>query len=80
MQINDFPHDRFEGRDPRCTLTVFIDDTTGKWMALRLVAAETTQAYMQTLRAYLSRHGRPVALPHDAKTVGQSRRRHLELV
>ena len=69
MQIDGSPHNWFEGRGPRCTLIVFIDDATGELMALRFVAAETTQAYMETLQAYLSRHGRPVALYSDKHSV-----------
>ena len=50
------PHDWFEGRGPACTLIVFIDDATTdsssprRLLALRFVAAETTEAYMETLR------------------------------
>jgi hypothetical protein len=30
VQIDDSDHDWFEGRGPKCTLLVYIDDTTGK--------------------------------------------------
>ena len=30
IQIDGSPHDGFEGRGPRCTLIVFIDDATGR--------------------------------------------------
>ena len=50
VQIDGSPHDWFEGRGPRCTLIVFIDDATGELMALRFAPAETTWAYMQTLQ------------------------------
>ena len=69
VQVDGSPHDWFEGRGPRCTLIVFIDDATGELMALRFAAAETTQAYMETLRTYLSRHGRPVALYSDRRSI-----------
>ena len=72
MQVDGSPHDWFEDRGPRCTLIVFIDDATGELMALRFVSAETTQAYMQTLRAYLSRHGRPVALYSDRRSISRA--------
>ena len=71
VQVDGSPHDRFEGRDPRCALIVFIGNATEEWMALRFVVAETTQAYMQTLWTYLNRHGRPVAPPRDARTARQ---------
>jgi len=60
VQIDGSPHDWFEKRVPRCTLLVFIDDATSALLALRFAPAETTQAYMETLREYLSNHGRPV--------------------
>jgi len=69
IQIDGSPHDWFEGRGSRCTLIVFIDDATSELMALRLVPAETTQAYMETLRDYLTQHGRPVALYSDKHSI-----------
>lgn len=69
IQIDGSPHDWFEGRAPRCTLIVFIDDATSRLMALRFAPAETTQAYMETLRLYLGQHGRPVALYSDKHSI-----------
>ena len=69
VQIDGSPHDWFEGRGPRCTLLVFIDDATSELMALRFAPAETTQAYMETLRRYLTRHGRPVAIYSDKHSI-----------
>ena len=60
IQIDGSPHDWFEGRGPKCTLIVFIDDATSALMALRFAPAETTRAYMETLRGYLNDHGRLV--------------------
>jgi len=48
---------------------VFIDDATGQLLALRFVAAETTQGYMQALEQYLNDHGRPVALLLDRHSI-----------
>ncbi|HHH39046.1 MAG TPA: ISNCY family transposase [Sedimenticola sp.] len=69
VQIDGSPHDWFEGRGPRCTLIVFIDDATSELMALHFAPAETTQAYMETLRGYLARHGRPVAFYSDKHSI-----------
>lgn len=69
IQIDGSDHDWFEGRAPRCTLLVFIDDATGELMYLRFVAAETTEAYMEALQIYLARHGLPVALYSDKHSV-----------
>ncbi|MBU2754281.1 helix-turn-helix domain containing protein, partial [Acidithiobacillus sp. CV18-3] len=49
VQIDGSPHDWFEGRGPRRTLIVFIDDATSELLALRFAPAETTQAYLETL-------------------------------
>lgn len=69
VQIDGSPHDWFEGRAAYCTLIVFIDDATGKLLALRFAPTETTQAYMETLAGYLSKHGRPVALYSDKHSI-----------
>jgi len=65
VQIDGSPHAWFEDRGPRCTLIVFIDDATGRLMALRFVPAETTRAYLETLRDYVLTHGRPLAFYSD---------------
>lgn len=69
VQLDGSPHAWFEDRGERCTLIVFIDDATGRLMYLRFVAAETTRAYMQALRVYLGRYGRPVALYSDRHSI-----------
>ena len=69
VQIDGSPHDWFEGRGPCCTLIVFIDDATSKLMVLHFVPAETTWAYLQTLRVYLAKYGRPVALYSDKHSI-----------
>ena len=69
VQLDGSPHAWFEGRGERCTLIVFIDDATGRLLHLRFVPAETTQAYMQALRVYLGRYGRPVALYSDRHSI-----------
>lgn len=69
VQIDGSPHDWFEGRAPKCTLIVFIDDATSQLLDLQFYPAETTQAYMASLRRYLKRYGRPVALYSDRHSV-----------
>ena len=69
IRIDGSPQDWFEGRAPVCTLLVFIDDATGQLMPRRFVAAETTEAYMASLRGYLHDHGRPVAWYSDCHSV-----------
>jgi len=65
IQIDGSPHDWFEGRGPRCTLIVFIDDATGRLTALHFVPAETTRAYLEALRGHVLAHGRPLAFYSD---------------
>ncbi len=65
IQIDGSPHDWFEGRGPRCTLIVFIDDATGRLTALQFAPAETTKAYLDALRAHVRAHGVPLAFYSD---------------
>jgi transposase len=65
IQIDGSPHDWFEGRGPRCTLIVFIDDATGRLTTLRFAPAETTKAYLSALRAHVLAHGVPLAFYSD---------------
>lgn len=72
IQIDGSPHDWFEGRSPRCTLLVFIDDATSELMALRFVPAETTTGYLRTLRTYILAHGLPMCLYSDRHSIFRS--------
>jgi transposase len=65
IQIDGSPHEGFEGRGPRCTLIVFIDDATGRLVQLGFAPSETTAVDMQVLRRPLEQFGRPVALSSD---------------
>jgi len=65
IQIDGSPHDWFEGRGPRCTLIVFIDDATGRLTALRFAPVESCQAYLETLRDQILTHGRPLGFYAD---------------
>jgi hypothetical protein len=69
IQIDGSPHDWFEGRAPRCSLIVFIDDATSKLINLRFVPAETTWAYFRTLRTAIEQYGRPLALYSDKHSI-----------
>jgi len=68
VQADGSEHDWLEGRGPRMTLVVFIDDATSKVVA-RFHPAETTAAYMDVLGRWLRKHGRPVALYTDYDSV-----------
>ena len=53
------------GPGPRCTLLVYIDDATSRLMHLQFVESESTFDYFAATRAYLERHGKPVAFYSD---------------
>ncbi|HYV12610.1 MAG TPA: ISNCY family transposase [Pyrinomonadaceae bacterium] len=65
VQIDGSPHDWFEGRAPKCTLLVFVDDATSRLMYLQFVAAETTFNYFAAVRSYLTAFGKPLAFYSD---------------
>jgi transposase len=65
VQIDGSPHDWFEGRGARCTLIAFIDDATSRVMAACFTPAETSQAYLDGLQAYVRVYGCPAALYSD---------------
>jgi transposase len=65
VQIDGSPHDWFEGRAPACSLLVFIDDATGRLGQLSFVKSESFFSYAQAARAYVERHGKPLAFYSD---------------
>jgi hypothetical protein len=68
-QIDGSPHDWFEGRAPRCSLLVFIDDATGRLLLLRFVNSESTFSYFDAVDLYLRQHGKPKAFYSDKFSV-----------
>ena len=69
VQIDGSEHRWFEDRAAPCTLLVFVDDATSRLMELRFVASESTFAYFEALKAYLGRHGKPVAFYSDKHSI-----------
>jgi len=65
VQIDGCDHHWFEDRGPRCVLLVYVDDATGKLMALRMCESESAFSYFHATRSYLECHGKPVALYSD---------------
>jgi len=59
VQVDGSPHDWFEGRGPRCTLLVFIDDATSKILWLEFATSESYAAVMKATKNYISSCGRP---------------------
>ena len=65
VQIDGSPHDWFEGRAPKYTLLVFVDDATSRLMYLQFVEAETTFNYFAAVRSYITAFGKPLAFYSD---------------
>ena len=59
VQLDGSPHDWFEGRAPKCTLLVFIDDATSQILWLEFVESESLHAVMQAAKNYFTKYGRP---------------------
>ena len=69
VQIDGSHHDWFEGRAAQCCLIAFIDDATGRVLAARFFAQETTQGYFAVLRLAVQRCGVPLALYSDRHAI-----------
>jgi transposase len=65
VQIDGSPYDWFEGRAPKCSLLVFIDDATGKLVQLLFVESESFFSYCQAAQGYFTRCGKPCAFYSD---------------
>jgi hypothetical protein len=65
VQIDGSPHHWFEERGPSCCLIVFIDDATGRLVALHFVEDECTEGYFQCVRQHLAAYGKPIAYYSD---------------
>lgn len=69
VQIDGSDHAWFEGRGPKCTLLVYIDDATSQLGELWFVPEETTFAYFAATRHYVERYGKPVAFYSDKHSI-----------
>jgi len=65
IQIDGSDYDWFEGRGPRCTLLVYVDDATGKLVELWFVPHESFFGYCEASRHYFERYGLPEAFYSD---------------
>jgi transposase len=69
VQIDGCEHAWFEDRGPKCTLLVYVDDATSRLMELQFVVSESAFDYFTSTRAYLERHGKPVAFYSDKASI-----------
>nr|WP_284504603.1 ISNCY family transposase [Caballeronia sp. ATUFL_M1_KS5A] len=72
IQIDGCEHRWFEERAPQCTLLVYVDDATSRLMQLHFTQTESTFSYFEATRAYLERHGKPIAFYSDRASVFRS--------
>ena len=69
IQIDGSAHDWFEGRRGKCCLLGFIDDATSKIMHLKFVEVESTRGYLQSLREYIEKYGKPECCYSDRHSI-----------
>ncbi|EKD23204.1 MAG: putative transposase protein [uncultured bacterium] len=69
VQLDGSPHDWFEGRAPKCTLIVFIDDATSQILHLEFVKSESFKGVAGATKNYMSKFGRPLAFYVDFGSV-----------
>jgi hypothetical protein len=73
-QLDGSDHDWFEGRGPRCVLLLYIDDATSRILYGEFVTVENTLILLRGTRAYLKRHGRPIAFYVDKDSIYKTTR------
>lgn len=69
IQLDGSSHDWFEGRGPKCTLLVFIDDATSRIIWLEFAESESLQGVLSATKKYLEMHGRPESFYVDFGSV-----------
>jgi len=69
IQADGSPHDWFEGRGPKCTLLLFVDDATSEYVWAELANSESTESLMGATRSYIEAYGRPVSIYVDFGSV-----------
>ena len=75
IQIDGSKHAWFESRGPQCVLLAFIDDATSRLMHAAFVPSESTLDYLRETNAYITRHGRPIAIYSDKHAIFRVNRR-----
>lgn len=69
IQLDGSPHDWFEGRAPKCTLLVFIDDATSKIVWLEFSKGESVYGVMKATKNYFQHYGIPASFYVDYGSV-----------
>jgi transposase len=73
VQMDGSDHDWFEGRRPRASLMVMIDDATN-WTHAKFFESETTVAAMTVFWEYVGWYGLPLALYVDRDSIYETTR------
>jgi len=73
VQMDGSDHDWFEGRRPRASLMVMIDDATN-WTYAKFFESETTAAAMTVFGEYVGWYGLPLALYVDRDSIYETTR------
>jgi transposase len=74
VMMDSSPYRWLEERGPACHLIALIDDATSRAWG-RLVEHDSTEENLRTLRGWLERHGRPLALYTDKNSLFVTSRR-----
>jgi hypothetical protein len=69
VQIDGCEHHWFECRAPACTAIVFVDDATSRLMVVRFTPTESTFAYFDAAREYITNYGKPLAFYSDKASI-----------
>lgn len=69
IQIDGSYHLWFEGEEGKCCLIVAIDDATSEIHELYFLPHENTEGYMNLMKKYIGRRGRPISLYSDRLNV-----------
>jgi transposase len=72
LQLDGSPHDWLEGRGPKFTLLLAVDDATGTVPAARFHPAEDTLGYLRLFHQIVRAAGIPLAVYTDRHSVFQS--------
>jgi hypothetical protein len=69
VQIDGSIHHWFEDRGPECTLLAYVDDATSRLQHAAFVPTESAFDYMRQTKAYIGKHGRPIAFYSDKHSI-----------
>lgn len=74
IQGDGSPHAWLEGRGPKSSLLIFVDDATSKITSGKFFPAETTEGYLEVLEGHLQKYGRPSSLYVDKHSIFRKNR------